>query len=463
MKAKLDILGHSNTQKSASLQTLQDQLTHLSSLLQLPTLDTSAESRQVRVLENRLDKATIKLNEALSINKTYGQIQTRLEKDRSTFDSQLKAIEGTLQAKEKDYEELLLLSHDAYHAKEMAQAELHRFEQGVMEERNLRDREVQEKRALVLQRVEMNARLEQRERMLRNMRELEGSIQTVQQSTNALEAIAGSPGGPGAGGLASATQSEMEKLQDFETSFARLKEATGVADVNEIIQKFMSQETTYGSLRSLTEEYEKRIEERLVAIKKLKTELEEIKYSAGGSGAGNKRQVVEDFEKQLVEATVKCERNKNKYERLGKILIDINSGVGHLAELLNQVKLDGELGSTPLDIGVESVEEVLSQCELKLSKIMGLVKWDGRSKLTLANPQFEEKLLKRRQADVRVKSQNEDDMDDDDDDVFEEELDDDVWGRKHVKVNSQMIVDKMKGKVKKVTSKQPAGKSPAKH
>jgi chromosome segregation ATPase len=436
----------------------------LTSLLQLPTLDTSAESRQVRVLENRLDKATNKLNEALSINKTYEQILARLEKDRSTFDSQLKAIEATLSAKEKDYEELLLLSHDAYHAKEMAQAELHRFEQGVMEERNLRDREVQEKRALVLQRVEMNARLEQRERMLRNMRELEGSIQTVQQSTSALEAIAGASSNGGAAGgvvtsggaggsLASATQSEMEKLADFETSFARLKEATGVADVNEIIQKFMSQETTYGSLRSLTEEYEKRIEERQNAIKKLKAELEEIKYAAGGAGVGNKRQVVEDFEKQLGEATIKCERNKNKYERLGKILIDINSGVGHLAELLNQVKLEGESGSTPLDINVESVEEVLSQCELKLSKIMGLVKWDGRSKLPLANPQFEEKLLRRRQADVRVKAHNDDDLDDDDDDVFEEELDDDVWGRKHVKVNSQMIVDKMKGKSKK-SSKQ---------
>ena len=36
----------------------------------------------------------------------------------------------------------------------MAQAELHRFEQGVMEERNQRDQEVQEKKILGEQRVE---------------------------------------------------------------------------------------------------------------------------------------------------------------------------------------------------------------------------------------------------------------------------------------------------------------------
>merc|ERR1711881_426296 len=97
------------------------------------------------------DKSMIKYNEAQSIRKTYGQIVRRLKEERVGFDNQLAAIERTLKAKEHDYEELLLLSHDAYHAKEMAQAELHRFEQGVMEERNQRDKEVQEKKALVQQ------------------------------------------------------------------------------------------------------------------------------------------------------------------------------------------------------------------------------------------------------------------------------------------------------------------------
>lgn len=77
--------------------------------------------RQIRVLENRLDKAMIKYNEAQSIKRTYEQIVKRLREERTGFDSQLAQLEETLQAREKDYEELLLLSHDAYHAKEMAQ------------------------------------------------------------------------------------------------------------------------------------------------------------------------------------------------------------------------------------------------------------------------------------------------------------------------------------------------------
>merc|ERR1719243_392522 len=139
----------------------------------LPGSETSPQMRQIRVLENRLDKAMIKYNEAQSIRKTYEAIVRRLKEERIGFDTMLVAIERTLKAKERDYEELLLLSHDAYHAKEMAQAELHRFEQGVMEERNQRDKEVQEKKVLVQQRVEMNQRLEQRERMLKKQQELD--------------------------------------------------------------------------------------------------------------------------------------------------------------------------------------------------------------------------------------------------------------------------------------------------
>jgi len=67
----------------------------------------------------------------------------------------LKRLEQTFRSREADHTDLLLLSYDAFSAKETAQAELHRFEQGVMEERAQRDREVQEKKALVQQRVDM--------------------------------------------------------------------------------------------------------------------------------------------------------------------------------------------------------------------------------------------------------------------------------------------------------------------
>jgi len=73
----------------------------------------------------------IKYNEAQSIKKTYEQIVKRLKEERVGYDNQLAAIERSLKGKEHDFEELLLLKHDATHAKELALAELKKYEQKV--------------------------------------------------------------------------------------------------------------------------------------------------------------------------------------------------------------------------------------------------------------------------------------------------------------------------------------------
>ena len=52
----------------------------------------------------------------------------RLKEERVGYDNQLAAIERSLKGKEHDFEELLLLKHDAYHAKELSQAELRKYE-----------------------------------------------------------------------------------------------------------------------------------------------------------------------------------------------------------------------------------------------------------------------------------------------------------------------------------------------
>jgi len=114
--------------------------------------------RTIRMLENRLDKAMIKYNEAMSIKKTYELIVKRLKDERVGYDNQLAAIEQSLKGKEHDFEELLLLSHDANHAKELAEADLRRFEAQIESRRKQRFKEVND------QKQQIESRLEQRDK-----------------------------------------------------------------------------------------------------------------------------------------------------------------------------------------------------------------------------------------------------------------------------------------------------------
>jgi len=434
LQRKFDLLKHDNLKKQQHLYELDCKHNELSMDAKLPKTEDSPQMRHIRVLENRLDKAMIKYNEAQSIRKTYEAIVKRLKDERIGFDNQLAAIERTLKSKERDYEELLLLSHDAYHAKEMAQAELHRFEQGVMEERNQRDKEVQEKKILVQQRVEMNHRLEQRERMLKKQQELDR--QSEKQAKEAKEQQDQS-----ASASNTFEEEEAQKVADYEKALNRIKDATGVSDVNEIIQKFLTQQDTQKNLATLTKENQASIDRLTEERRRLRVQVDDLKFSSGGQGG--RRQQIDEFEKSLAEANEKFERNRGKFERMAKMLIDMKSGIGHLADKLAPVKLGDE---PAIEMSDDTVEDVLQQCGLKISKLMTATSKDDDKLADLDDDAYEEKKLAKSQSDVRIKLLDQEQDVDDDDDDFEEEMDEDVWNRKHVKYNSEQVLEKQQTK-----------------
>ena len=73
--------------------------------------------KKIKLLENKLDKAMIKYNEAMSIRRTYEQILTRLKEERAGYDNQIMSIQKSLKAKEHDCDEFKALLQDASQAR----------------------------------------------------------------------------------------------------------------------------------------------------------------------------------------------------------------------------------------------------------------------------------------------------------------------------------------------------------
>ena len=431
LKNKFNAVRSENMRKEQLVEQLKKQVEIISS--NSTSEEISVTDRRIRVLENRIDKAMIKYNEAQSIKKTYEGILHRLKEERVGFDHQLENLEKQLEAKKKDYEELLLLSHDALHAKEMAQAELHRFEQAVMEERNQRDREVMEKKLLVQQRIEMNHRLERKEK------------ETVLVNNNvAHTVVAGEsiflPEQPKISHPApDETQKIQQRLSEYEEAYSKLKEVTGVSDVNEIIQKFISQEITYSNLTKLTREQEKNIQALNEEHDKLKGQLDELKFSAAALTNGRHFSASVDAESLVAESMSKLEKNRTRYEKLAKVLIDVNSGVGHLHDKLSWIKLEDQQPSEHLVLTDETIEEILNVCELKVTKLMQYVDRSHVVSAKMAEPT----------PDIRVRgpgdgSANVDDVDFEPGAPSGTGIDNDFFNRKLIKSNSALFVDKVK-------------------
>jgi len=445
LRRKHDDVRHQCQFRQKELDTMQDRLKDLEKEMAKLKDDDTPLTRNIRTLENRLDKAMIKYNEAQSIRKTYEQIVKRLKEERIGFDNQLAAIERTLKAKEKDLEELVLMSHDAQHAKEVAKAELLKLEHQLMEEKKQREKELADRRALVQQKVEMNQRMEKRDKMRREMAMVEGGEQGAGDAGDAsLKKTMFSTAFHSALNE-HVMEEEQKKITTYEEAFRKIKDATGVSDVNEVIQKFLTQDETHNNLVVMTKEAQARIDALNEEKAQAKAKVEEIKYS--GTGSLGSRRIVDEFESHLSEATSKCERNKQKYERIAKILINVKSGVEHLADKLEPITVEQEA----VVMTDSTVVEVLAQCEAKLMRLMDSVEGDQASHEQDA--QGQEKMMTSQEIEMpayNIRIQIPHDADDDSgDDDMEEDDQEDVPDRDQVKKYSSLMLEKANKKQKR--------------
>ena len=218
------------------LEDLRDEVRDLELDSVRPHMEDNDYTRRIRALENKLDKAMIKYNEAQSIRKTYEQIVRRLKEERVGFDNQLAAIERTLSAKQRDYEELLLLAGDANHARETALGELDRVRAGYEEERRRRERELRERHQVVQLRRQMLERIKQRETMRNQLAE------TAAQSTTSLSITSATA----QKNLVVEKVEQRNKIDVFENAFRKIKEATGTIEPLRRVLRFTHR---YFSLR----------------------------------------------------------------------------------------------------------------------------------------------------------------------------------------------------------------------
>ncbi|CAM9968006.1 unnamed protein product, partial [Ectocarpus sp. 4 AP-2014] len=164
--------------------------------------------------------------------------------------------------------------------------------------------------------------------------------------------------------------SHKSKIDVFENAFRKIKEATGVSDVNEVIQKMISQESTAESLMILTKENQARIEGLNKRKSSLKAAVEEVKYS--GPGEGHRRKMVDDHEDLLSNSVARLERVRHKHERLSKILISVKAGIEHLQDKLKSTAT--EVGVEPMVMTDETVVDVLEVAEKVLVEVSERVK-----------------------------------------------------------------------------------------
>lgn len=81
-------------------------------------------SKQIKILENRLDKANQKFNESIASNKVMRTEIDNLRKEKVIFENVFSKLEKQLNSKRKDMAEIIEVANTAYEERDKVQEKL---------------------------------------------------------------------------------------------------------------------------------------------------------------------------------------------------------------------------------------------------------------------------------------------------------------------------------------------------
>lgn len=282
-------------------------------------------NKQIRILENRLDKALIKFNEALAHNKQLRESIDNLRRERVVFDNIYRKLEKELFEKKKQMANIIELSNLAYEQRDGAQLEIAAIEQANKKEQE----EFYEKLE------ELNRQIDADNKRNKLVAEKTGASQLSNgqdqrgEMTMDQERQLKSKVNKGAWNMAKDKvniQVSIEKVQNFEEAFNRIKAATGISDIEELVKTFIKNEDQNFSLFNYVNEQTNEIEKLEEQMQQLRDE--EQKYTQeSGDDVNQHKQLLKDLEIRLQATETMAEKYEMKCQDSQKTINSLKSGI----------------------------------------------------------------------------------------------------------------------------------------
>eukprot|EP00753_Platysulcus_tardus_P000813 PLAT10730.2.p1 GENE.PLAT10730.2~~PLAT10730.2.p1 ORF type:complete len:579 (-),score=344.83 PLAT10730.2:133-1869(-) len=281
-------------------------------------------ARQIRVMENRLDKALVKYNEALASNKHLREQIDALRRDRVVFDGIYKKLERELHEKKRDMAAVIEESNEAYKARDRAHAEMAALKMQADKEQAEFEAEWKELGKM----IEADRRMKDMLKTASSAGELvldgDADSMSAEEEAELKQKVA-----RGAWGIAkdkAQIQLSQEKVQSYEEAFAKIQEVTGISDVDELVDKFIEAEDKNFSLFNYVNQLNEEIEKLEGSIHGVKAEIE--KYRGEGISTDNQRKkILKDLEAKLSRTEAKAEEYDFKYSASMKTVSQLKAGI----------------------------------------------------------------------------------------------------------------------------------------
>lgn len=291
--------------------------------------------RQIKVLENRLEKSLIRFNRALDDNKVLRKEIDDLSRERLAFDAIYKDLEKELQVKKKRMACIIELSNIAYEERDNAAHELSQlkiyaaremqsFEETFKELDEILEEDRKTKEAIKARMAEASTRTKDQSKADQTK-----SLSATESDESKLQRTKGALGKTATTRTQAEGSSHPTTVQQYEEAFQKVRLHTGVADVNQLLQKFAHAEDENFSLFNYVNELNNEIEKLEEQRAQIKAEAERVSAhdGVGGADSQSRRKVLKMLEDKLLVEEENTKRFRQKTEQATRILEDVMASV----------------------------------------------------------------------------------------------------------------------------------------
>jgi len=284
--------------------------------------NAKAVQKQIRILENRLDKAAVRFNEAIAGNRELREQIDALRRERAVFDDIYKKLEQELSQKKREMANIIEQANSAYEARDQAQAQMASLKQQADREHLEFEREWKELGKLIANDKNMKDYMKN---MVKQSKDKAGPAEGPDVSKrktvrHAWDATAGA-------GLAGDGQ---EKVASFEEAFVRIQAATGIDNLEELVTNFIAAEDMNFTLFNYNNDLNGDIENLEQQIADYKEELVRLSGTGGKKEDTDKVKVLESLEERWNDIDKKATHYEVRCADSQQTLAHLRSGIDSL-------------------------------------------------------------------------------------------------------------------------------------
>jgi len=290
------------------------------------SLDNSkAVAKQIRILENRLDKALQKFNEAIAANRQLREQIDTLRRERVVFDDIYRKLENELQQKKKEMANIIEQANAAYEARDAAQAQMAALKQQADREHIEFEKEWKELGKLIANDKKMKEFMKSKvqrnddAQAVANREEEQKRKRALKQAWDMSQSMA----------MASASQ---EKVRSYEEAFAQIQYATGICDLDELVNTFIHAEDQNFHLFKYNTELQADIEKLEQQIADYKEEYVQLSGTSSKREDTEKVKILEMLEEKCADIEHKGKKYEEKHQETSQTLEGVRRSINMVFE-----------------------------------------------------------------------------------------------------------------------------------